>query len=74
MNHRNAYAEESGTLADGTAYLIRVPANWNKTLIRDMDFASAADSDGEARDREMVTAWTDKGAAGGPVLDRKSVV
>lgn len=65
VNQRNTYKEESGTLADGTLYLMRVPANWNKTLIRDMDFASAADSGEEARDREMLTAWTDKGAAGG---------
>lgn len=35
-----AFTEESGTLPDGTGYLIRVPEKWNGTLIRDLDFAS----------------------------------
>ncbi|MEP7344740.1 MAG: hypothetical protein ABI877_05720 [Gemmatimonadaceae bacterium] len=36
--------EEGGTLPDGTVFLMRVPANWNKTLIRDLDYAGAANS------------------------------
>ncbi len=35
----DAFTEEKGTLPDGTVYAIRVPANWNKTLIRDLDYA-----------------------------------
>ncbi len=35
-------AEQSGTLPDGTAYRIQVPGNWNRTLIRDLDYASGA--------------------------------
>jgi hypothetical protein len=38
------FAEEGGTLPDGTVYLMRVPPNWNKTLIRDLDYASGANS------------------------------
>lgn len=34
------FAEEGGTLPDGTPYLMRVPGNWNGTLIRDLDYAS----------------------------------
>lgn len=36
------YAEDGGTLPDGTVYLMRVPPNWNRTLIRDLDYASGA--------------------------------
>ena len=36
------YTEEGGTLPDGTVYLMRVPPNWNQTLIRDLDYASGA--------------------------------
>ncbi len=36
------FSEEGGTLPDGTVFLMRVPSNWNKTLIRDLDFAGAA--------------------------------
>ncbi len=36
------FTEESGTLPDGTVYLMRVPPNWNKTLFRDLDYASGA--------------------------------
>lgn len=32
--------EERGTLPDGTVYRMQVPANWNKTLIRDLDYAA----------------------------------
>ena len=39
------YTEEGGTLGDGTRYLMRVPSNWNGTLIRDLDYASGANSD-----------------------------
>ncbi len=42
---QTSYAEEGGTLPDGTEYLIRVPANWNGVLIRDLDFASRANSE-----------------------------
>jgi pimeloyl-ACP methyl ester carboxylesterase len=48
---QDSFTEESGTLPDGTLYRIRVPANWNKTLIRDLDFAGAADS---ARNRYLL--------------------
>lgn len=34
--------EAGGTLPDGTEYLMKVPANWNGTLIRDLDYASGA--------------------------------
>jgi hypothetical protein len=34
--------EEGGALPDGTEYLIKVPASWNGTLIRDLDYASSA--------------------------------
>lgn len=37
-----SYTEEGGTLDDGTRYLIRVPSNWNGTLIRDLDYATGA--------------------------------
>lgn len=33
------YRENSGALADGTRYLIRVPEGWNGILIRDLDYA-----------------------------------
>ena len=35
-----AFNEHAGTLPDGTAWLIRVPENWNGRLLRDLDFAS----------------------------------
>lgn len=38
------FTEEGDTLPDGTVYLMRVPPNWNKTLIRDLDYASGANS------------------------------
>ncbi|WP_246057837.1 hypothetical protein [Arenibacterium halophilum] len=37
---QNGFKEHSGTLADGTSWLIRVPDNWNGRLLRDLDFAS----------------------------------
>ena len=39
-----AFAEEGGELPDGTVYLIRVPSNWNGTLIRDLDYASRSNN------------------------------
>lgn len=39
---QSSVTEEGGALPDGTAYLMRVPANWNGTLIRDLDYASGA--------------------------------
>lgn len=36
--------EEGGELPDGTQYLMKVPANWNGTLIRDLDYASGANA------------------------------
>ena len=33
-------AEADGQLPDGTVYLMRVPSDWNGTLIRDLDYAS----------------------------------
>lgn len=38
------FSEEGGTLPDGTVYLMRVPANWNKTVLRDLDYASGANN------------------------------
>jgi alpha-beta hydrolase superfamily lysophospholipase len=35
-------ATVGGTLPDGTEYLMKVPATWNGTLIRDLDYASGA--------------------------------
>jgi hypothetical protein len=41
---QQSYEEERGTLPDGTPYLIRVPKQWNGTLLRDMDFVSGVAS------------------------------
>jgi alpha-beta hydrolase superfamily lysophospholipase len=38
------YTEQGGTLPDGTVYLMRVPTDWNRTLIRDLDYAGAANN------------------------------
>jgi hypothetical protein len=46
---QSTFTDEAGTLPDGTAYRMRVPANWNGTLIRDLDFAANADSRGTWR-------------------------
>jgi hypothetical protein len=43
------FTEESGTLPDGTGYLMRVPPNWNGTVIRDLDFASRGQATDETR-------------------------
>jgi hypothetical protein len=52
---QGAYKEERGTLPDGTEYLIRVPNNWNRTAIRDLDFVSnAASADSNARYEDML--------------------
>ena len=34
------FEEYSGKLPDGTDWLIRIPENWNGTLLRDLDFVS----------------------------------
>ena len=39
---QSSVAEQGGTLPDGTPYLMRVPPNWNGTLIRDLDYAPGA--------------------------------
>ena len=39
------FEEIGGTLRDGTVYLIRVPQNWNKTVINDLDYATKPDTD-----------------------------
>ena len=36
------YEEHAGVFGDGTRYSMRVPSNWNGTLIRDLDFTSNA--------------------------------
>jgi len=36
------FREESGVLGDGTEWIIRVPANWNGVLLRDLDVAGWA--------------------------------
>jgi hypothetical protein len=41
---QNRAGEEAGELPDGTQYLMKVPANWNGTLIRDLDYASGANA------------------------------
>jgi alpha-beta hydrolase superfamily lysophospholipase len=38
------FTEQEGALPDGTIYLMRVPPNWNGTLIRDLDYASGANA------------------------------
>jgi len=38
------YDEHGGVFGDGTRYLMRVPSNWNGTLIRDLDYASGPNS------------------------------
>ncbi len=40
-----SYTEVTGVLYDGTRYMMRVPSHWNGTLIRDLDYATAANSD-----------------------------
>src|SRR5262245_50281611 len=44
MAAQNRAGEEGGELPDGTQYLMKVPANWNGTLIRDLDYASGANA------------------------------
>ncbi len=39
------FEEIGGNLPDGTVYLIRVPENWNKTVINDLDYAARPDAD-----------------------------
>ena len=39
------FEEIGGTLRDGTTYLIRVPKNWNRTVINDLDYAANPDTD-----------------------------
>jgi pimeloyl-ACP methyl ester carboxylesterase len=42
-----SFKEEAGTLPDGTAYRMRVPPNWNRVLISDLDYANARVADNE---------------------------
>lgn len=42
--HAQGFEEEKGTLPDGTFYRMRVPANWNGTLLRDLDYAGRPDN------------------------------
>ena len=37
--------EMSGTLPDGTAWLISVPADWNGVLLRDLDYAANSETE-----------------------------
>ena len=39
-----AFQEIGGTLPDGTEFLIRVPQNWNGTVINDLDYAQSPNS------------------------------
>ena len=41
------FKQEAGTLPDGTSYRMRVPPNWNRVLISDLDFANARAADNE---------------------------
>jgi len=36
------FTEERGTLPNGTPYMMRVPSNWNRVLINDLDFIASA--------------------------------
>ena len=45
LGQRKTYEEEGGTFGDGTRYLMRVPSNWNRTVIRDLDYATRPNSD-----------------------------
>jgi len=38
------FEEIGGTLPDGTEFLIRVPQNWNGTVINDLDYAQSPNS------------------------------
>lgn len=38
------YEEAGGVFGDGTRFLMRMPSNWNGVLIRDLDYASAPNS------------------------------
>ena len=40
LSGQETYTEESGILNDGTRYMMRMPSNWNGTLIRDLDFVT----------------------------------
>ena len=41
---QSEFTDDRGKLPDGTDYLIRVPAAWNGTVIRDLDYAANAGS------------------------------
>jgi len=45
LEAQSDYTEFAGTLEDGTDYMVRVPEQWNGTLIRDLDYGTAANSD-----------------------------
>ena len=51
---QSTFVEEGGTLPDGTSYLMRVPPNWTGTVIRDLDYTSAARSDDRSRNRSYL--------------------
>ena len=57
---QTTFAEEGGTLPDGTSYLMRVPPNWTGTVIRDLDYASRARSGDRSRNYSYLL---DKGYA-----------
>ena len=48
------HEERSGTLPDGTAWLIRVPEDWNGTLLRDLDFATGVKNYAAGRYRDLL--------------------
>ena len=45
VESRSGYTEQTGSLPDGTEYMIRVPDEWNGTLIRDLDYAQRISQD-----------------------------
>ena len=45
LGQRESYEEAGGTFGDGTRYLMRIPSNWNRTLIRDLDYATNPNND-----------------------------
>lgn len=44
LSAQDSFTEVRSTLPDGTLYVMRVPTNWNGTLIRDLDYAGRADN------------------------------
>ena len=50
-----ATRSQSGVLADGTAYRMDVPDNWNGALLLDLDYATRPDPTGEPRNALLLS-------------------